>query len=111
MIDKELVSFAMQEGYSCFCVLGACARRANYIPDILPCGYVLKVRGNDRFVRVERDNDLLVGIFPPDIARAYYDMPCNQRITHVVVARDTNLNDKYGQLFVYPVTQKIDMNA
>ena len=34
-------------------------------------------------------------------------MPIEQRYTRVVVAMDVNLNDKYGRMYVYPVTKDI----
>lgn len=101
-IVPELVAEARRLGYERFPVLGACAPR-KCIADNVVKGTVFSVCVGDGFVWVVRDNGTRIGCFPPSAVKSYMEMPESKRYAKVVVVSDVNLNDKYGQCFVYPV--------
>ena len=102
MVDVNLVRHAREIGLPKIQVLGACAVRG-YVPDRVEAGTVLKVQVDNNNVWVIRDNGKKLGTFPPGDARKYMEIPESQRYSQVVIASDVNLNDKYGQCFVYPI--------
>lgn len=80
-------------------VLGACARRG-YLPDILQEGASLNIRVKDLSAVCVYAGERFIGLFPPDVAKAYLAMSDEKRFMSVVVIRTVDLNDKYGQLYV-----------
>ena len=102
MVDMELVTHAREIGLPKIQVLGACAVRG-YVPNRVEAGTVLKVQVENNNVWVIRDNGKKLGMFPPGDARKYMAIPESRRYRLVVIANDVNLNDKYGQCFVYSV--------
>ncbi len=41
-----------------------------------------------------------LGMLHPKIVKMYFELPEESRFSSVVVDRDVNLNNKYGELFV-----------
>lgn len=107
-ITPELVAASALCGYERFQILGACAPR-KCIADRVVKGTVFSVSVEDGFVWAVRDNGIRIGCFPPNVVKSYMEMPESKRYTKVVVASDVNLNDKYGQCFVYPVEQHLSL--
>ena len=80
-------------------VLGACARRGNN-KDVLLKGTVLLLNREGNSVFVSKMNGRKIGFFHPDVAAEYIDVYENRGYRKVVVLKDVDLNDKYGQCFV-----------
>lgn len=107
-IAPMLVEAAQRLGYERFPILGACAPR-KCIADKVVQGTVFSVSIKDGLVWAIRDNGARIGCFPPNVVKAYMELPAVKRYDKVVVASDVNLNDKYGQCFVYPVVTAGDL--
>lgn len=84
-------------------VLNACSRRG-ICDDWLHEGAILSLLIDGARVFVVRENGKRVGMLPPEVSDEYIACAPCYRYKKVIVERDTNLNDKYGQLFVRPLT-------
>lgn len=89
-------------GRTMFQVLGACAIRGIH-PDKVVAGTIFSVLTSPGQLYIHRDNGRRVGLLHREAVEQYNALPPNRKYDKVVVARDVDLNDKYGQCFVYPL--------
>ena len=78
-----------------------CSNRG-LISDWLRAGTELVIEVKDNSIRALRRGGNTVGIFPRKQTIEYLSLPQSKQYRSVVVIRDVNLNDKYGQCIVCP---------
>lgn len=82
-------------------VRGACSYRGTCDVDWLYEGTLLYLSISGNSVRVVHGDDgRIVGILPLQVSQRYIACNARHKYKKVVVDKDVNLNDKYGQLFV-----------
>ena len=80
-------------------VLGACSR-GGFCDDWLRAGTILSLQIDGKYVFAICENGRKIGVLPPKLSEQYTACPPRNRCQKVIVEKDVNLNDKYGQCFV-----------